>query len=36
MMREQVHCYDEAASHQLSIAVTFWIIQIVSTETVQA
>ena len=29
MMHEQVHC-DEAASHQLPIAVAFWIIQIVS------
>ena len=32
MLREQAHCHDEAAYHQLSIAVTFWIIWIFSTE----
>ena len=32
VMHEWMHCYDEAASHQLSIAVSFWIIQIVSAE----
>ena len=31
MMWERVHC-DEAASHQLPIAVAFWIIRIVSVE----
>ena len=32
MTHEQVHCRDEAASHQLPIAAAFWIIQIVSME----
>ena len=32
MMHEWMRCHDEAANHQLPIAVTFWIIQIVSTE----
>ena len=32
VMHEQVHCHDEAASHQLPIATAFWIISIVSTE----
>ena len=32
MMHEWVHCHDEAANHQLPIAVAFWIIQIVSAE----
>ena len=32
VMHEQVHCYNEAANHQLPIAVTFWIIWILSTE----
>ena len=32
VMHERVHCCDEAANHQLPIAVTFWIIQIVSME----
>ena len=32
VMHEQVCCHDEAANHQLPIAVTFWIIPIVSTE----
>ena len=31
-MHEWVHCPDEAANHQLPIATTFWIIQIVSME----
>ena len=31
-MHELVHCYDEAVNHQLPIAATFWIIQIVSIE----
>ena len=30
MMHEWVHCCDEAANHQLPIAVAFWIIPIVS------
>ena len=30
VMCEQVHCHDQAANHQLLIAVAFWIIQIVS------
>ena len=30
MMHEQAYCHDEAANHQLPIAVAFWIIQIVS------
>ena len=29
VMHERVHCCDEAANHQLPIAVAFWIIQIV-------
>ena len=32
MMYKLVYCPDEAANHQLQIAVAFWIIQIVSTE----
>ena len=28
MMREQAHCGDEAANHQLPIAAAFWIIQV--------
>ena len=32
MMHERACCHDEAVSHQLPIAVDFWIIQIVSTE----
>ena len=32
MMREQMHCCDEAANHQLPIAAAFWIIRIVSTK----
>ena len=32
MMLEWVHCCDEAANHQLAIAVAFWIIWIVSVE----
>ena len=32
MMREWVHCYDEAANHQVPIAVAFWIIWIVSAQ----
>ena len=32
MMHEWVHCCDEAASHQLPIAVAFWIIWIDSME----
>ena len=31
-MHEQVHCCDEAANHQLPIAVAFWITRIVSME----
>ena len=31
-MHERAHCCDEAANQQLSIAVAFWIIQIVSSE----
>ena len=31
-MHEQERCLDEAANHQLPIAVAFWIIPIVSTE----
>ena len=31
-MHEWVHCHDEAANHQLPIAVAFWVIQIVSVE----
>ena len=30
VMHEQVHCCDEAANHQLLIAVAFWVIWIVS------
>ena len=30
MMHEQVHCCNEAANHQLPIAVAFWIIPVVS------
>ena len=30
MIHEQVHCWDEAANHQLPIAVAFWIIPIAS------
>ena len=32
VMHEQAHCCDEAANRQLPIAMTFWIIQIFSTE----
>ena len=32
MMHDWVHYYDEAASHQLPIAVAFWIIRIVSAQ----
>ena len=32
MMHEQAHCCDEAANHQLPMAATSWIIQIVSME----
>ena len=32
LMHEGAHCHDEAANHQLRIAVAFWIIQIVSVE----
>ena len=32
VMHEQVCCHEEAANHQLPIAVAFWIIQIISTE----
>ena len=32
VMQEQEHCCDEAANHQLPIAVAFWIIWIVSME----
>ena len=32
MIHKQVHCWDEAANHQLPIAAAFWIIQIVSVE----
>ena len=32
LMGEWVHCCDEDANHQLSIAMAFWIIQIVSAE----
>ena len=32
MMHEWAHCHDEAANHQLPIAVAFWIIPIVSAE----
>ena len=32
MLREWARCCDEAACHQLPIAVTFWIIRIVSAE----
>ena len=32
VMHDWAHCQDEAANHQLPIAVTFWIIQLVSTE----
>ena len=32
MMDEQAHCRDEAASHQLPIAVAFWITWIVFVE----
>ena len=32
MWYERAHCCDEAVNHQLSIAVAFWIIQIVSAE----
>ena len=32
MIHEQLHCRDEAANHQLPIAVAFWIIWIVSVE----
>ena len=32
MMHEQVLCSDEAANHQLPIAVAFWIIWIASAE----
>ena len=32
MIHEPTHCLDRAVSHQLPIAVAFWIIQIVSTE----
>ena len=32
MMHEQVCCHDEAANHQLPVAVAFWIIWIVSME----
>ena len=31
-MQERVHCCDEATSHQLPVAVAFWIIHIVSAE----
>ena len=31
MMHEQAHCCDEAANHQLPVAVAFHIIKIVST-----
>ena len=31
-MHEQAHCRDEAANHQLPIAVAFWITRIVSAE----
>ena len=31
-MREQAHCRDEAANHQVPIAVAFWIIQIAYAE----
>ena len=32
MMHAWAHCHDEAANHQLPIAMDFWIIQIVSAE----
>ena len=32
MMHEQVRCCDEAANHQLPVALAFWITQILSTE----
>ena len=32
VMHEWVHCCDEAASHQLPIAVAFWTVQVVSVE----
>ena len=32
MMHERMHCCDEAANHQLPMAATSWIIQIVSME----
>ena len=32
VMHERVHCHDEAANHQLPIAVAFWIIWTVSVE----
>ena len=32
VMREQMHCCDEAANHQLPIAAAFWIIWMVSAE----
>ena len=32
LMHEQVHCREEAANHQLSIAAAFWMIEITSTE----
>ena len=32
VIHEQLHCRDEAANHQLPIAVAFWIIWIVSVE----
>ena len=32
VMHEQAHCHDEAANHQLPIAMAFWIIQIISTD----
>ena len=31
-VHEQVHCYDEAANHQLPIAAAFWMISIVFAE----
>ena len=31
-MHKQVHCHDEAAKHQLPVAVAVWYIQIVSAD----